>query len=244
MLAVLEVVSLLQSCKVENEVSPDELEAAIKKHLDCFISAYGEAEIRPKHHYSMHLPDMLRRFGVLVSTFTHERKHRAVKRYSRVRTSSQSFDVAVLEDVTAHNIWELTQKHWHAFSTSTPSVQQTWWLTEMFQEGPFTLHHEVRMHGGISTGDIVCFEFDNQLEVGELFLNVGCSDASMYSVVSLWEQSDGDPNLSSLVFKVQDEQITKIHTTTLVTSLTCRMSDDRASCTVLIPHLLRTIFQR
>jgi hypothetical protein len=144
MILGLEVLDMLQSCKIKNKVDPEKLRRAIKTHMDKFIEMHGEEAVRPKHHYALHLPDMLKKFGVLISTFTHERKHRAVKRYARGRTNLKKFELSVLEEVTCHNMWELTDKYWHAFSTSTPSLKQSWWLQEMFQEGEgFTLHNEV-----------------------------------------------------------------------------------------------------
>ena len=107
MIAVLEVLELLQACKVEGLVSKADLRRAIENHLVKFKAAYGGDAMKPKHHYSLHLPDMHR---PLQAVFTHERKHRAVKRYSRGRTTLKSFDCCVLEDVTCHNIWELKDK--------------------------------------------------------------------------------------------------------------------------------------
>ena len=62
MQAVLDVVDLLQACKV-GVVSPVVLGNAIKRHLELYKQAYGEEQMRPKHHYSFHLPTILARFG-------------------------------------------------------------------------------------------------------------------------------------------------------------------------------------
>ena len=63
---------MLQAVKT-GEISADELRVAITTPLDLYKAAYGEDLLRPKHHYALHLPDMLARFGFLVSKFTHER---------------------------------------------------------------------------------------------------------------------------------------------------------------------------
>ena len=57
-----------------------------------FVAAYGPTACKPKHHYALHLPGMLQRHGTLISTFTHERKHRVVKRYLRPRKTLRSFE--------------------------------------------------------------------------------------------------------------------------------------------------------
>ncbi len=174
MIAVLQVIDLLQMCKIKDKVAPETLMEAIKRHLDLFKLAYGPDAIRPKHHAALHLPRMLEFFGVLLGTLTNERKHRAVKRYSRGRTNLHKFELCVFEEVTCHNMWELSDKFWHAFSTSKPSRQQTWWLQEMLPGvTDFTLHNELNINGPIHASDIVAFSLDDCCHVGELFLNVG-----------------------------------------------------------------------
>jgi len=238
MIAVLDVIDLLQGCKIKGSVTPQELMDAIKKHLDLFKRAYGEDAMRPKHHYALHLPDILHRFGILLATFVNERKHRAVIRYSRGRNNTKNFELGVLEEVTCHNMWELSDKFWHAFSTSKPSRQQTWWLQDMFPgvgDG-FTLHNEVSMNGLVTVGDVIVFELDDELRIGEMFLNIGLAhDASMWSIVSVWEEHPPTvPNPDCINFTVRDE-IIKIPTINVITSLTHRMSADRTSCVVILP---------
>ena len=90
-----------------NKTSPDKLAEAIKKHFDLFVEAYGKEKIRPKNHYLLHLPDMLAEFGTLIMTFVHERKHRAVKRYTQYRCNLRSWSASVIEEISCHNAWEL-----------------------------------------------------------------------------------------------------------------------------------------
>ena len=107
MLAAFNVVYLLQSAKIENYLQPNNLRRAIEYHLDTFKAAYGADAIRSKHHYALHLPSQLATFGFLISTFTHERKHRAFKRYARPRVATRHFELGVIEDMLAINTWEL-----------------------------------------------------------------------------------------------------------------------------------------
>ena len=104
--AVLWVVELLHNVR-RGCVGIETLRAAIKSHFMSFVAAYGVEEARPKHHYSLHLPDMLARHGVLVPCLTNERRHRVVKRYARDRLKLQKWELGTLEEVTAHQLWEL-----------------------------------------------------------------------------------------------------------------------------------------
>ena len=88
-----------------------------------------------------------------------------------------------MEEVTCHNMWELSSKQWHAFSTYQPSRRQQWWLETIFPDEPkdvrFTLHSEVHANGYITRGDIVTFMSNGEMCIGELQANVGlATDAS------------------------------------------------------------------
>ena len=63
-------------------VSPNVLQRAIVWHLNSFIDVYGEIEMHPKHHYMLHLPQMLWQHGMLIACFVHERKHKESKRHA------------------------------------------------------------------------------------------------------------------------------------------------------------------
>ena len=59
------------------------------KHL----LVYNDELWMPKHHYSTHLGEQLRKFGMLASCFVHERKHKMVKRYANdMRNTRTNFD--------------------------------------------------------------------------------------------------------------------------------------------------------
>ena len=101
MVVVLKVVVLLASVKTCT-VSAEALTEAIKTHLVLYKAAYGDAGIRPKHHFALHLGPMLARFPFLLSTVVNERRHRVVKRYTRDRRNLQSFDLSTIEDISYH----------------------------------------------------------------------------------------------------------------------------------------------
>ena len=248
MIAVLEVVELLMSINRTNAVSPETLYAAIRKHIVLHKAAYTDHAIRPKHHYALHLPSMLRKHGMLLSTFTHERKHRSVKRYTRGRNALRSFELNVLKDITAHAIWELELPFYRAFSTSEPRGKQEMLLEGLFKnEGELTVHNEVTINGGgCSPGDCVSFDRDGRVRVGELLLTVGVASRNvagavgqMYCYVSEWEPIQGAQVDSTIrTFHVQDNTV-KIHEKDLDTAFLHTVSSDRKTCTVLLPYECR-----
>ena len=108
-IALLNVVELLATVK-RGIVSPRQLLTAILEHLRRFLDVYGRGRWKPKHHYALHLPLMLARFGMLVACFTHERKHRVLKRYMRSRLNNKKFEASCLEDVTIQHLEDLLQE--------------------------------------------------------------------------------------------------------------------------------------
>ena len=243
-IACLLVVMLLLATRL-SVVSPDELRDAIFLHLSLFREVYGDDYMRPKHHYSLHLPSMLARFGVLLTTFVNERKHRIVKQYTRNRCNPQSWDLSSLEDVTVHQLWELDLPFFNMFSTTLPSGRVFHALRELFPGIPddcFTLHNQLKLHGGTSTTrDVVSFALGGRVEVGRLMLAVGINlgaEVVMYALVSKWaflgDSADGTlRNLS-----VRDDLVSVL-ASDLETIFTYRMADDGATCAIHVPHELR-----
>lgn len=240
MIAVLNVVLLCQKARRRGAVDPDFFERAVAYHMSLCKRVYGDDFIKPKHHYALHLADQLRAFGCLLSVFVHERKHRSVIRYAKVRQNLQQFDSLVLEEVICHNIWELSDAfHRYAFSTAKPSRTQTWQLQELFPDDPaavFTLHREVYRNGYVTRGDIVAFSHDGAIRYGELAFTVGVTSTScnLFSFVTLWETAPDDDGYMKCRINA-DAPFLRIDTDQLRASCTHAMSSDRNSCVVVVP---------
>ena len=149
--------------------------------------------MRPKHHYALHLPGMLRRFGLLLSTLTMERRHRVVKRYTRPRQNSSKWDLSIVEEVTAHQLWELEGSS-GSFLTGRTSAAPRARVAKMLRElvPGIELAHECLVHnrvdvkdGGACLRDAVFFDSDGVNCAGELLLNFS-ADGHAYSIVSAW----------------------------------------------------------
>ena len=78
-------VLLIQDMKFTGNVTDDaceKLRMAQKAHMSLFVLAYGSSELKPKHHYALHLPAQLRRDRMVLDCFCLERKHRCTKMYA------------------------------------------------------------------------------------------------------------------------------------------------------------------
>lgn len=80
--ALAKIVQCLQQVKMFEKVPDailDRLERLQKVHADLFKAAYGKEHVKPKHHYSMHIPQQTKRKGMLVDSWPVERKERLMK---------------------------------------------------------------------------------------------------------------------------------------------------------------------
>ena len=246
MLACLSVVMLLMAVRT-GEVSASELFEAVSLHLRLYQACYGDICMRPKHHYALHLPDMLRRFGFLLATFTHERKHRLVMRYTRGRSNLKSWDLGAIEDITCHQVWELKQEFFLAMTTSQPRGRILLGLRDAFPgvaDAAFTLVNRICGNGGhICPGDVVSCLVDGEVQLGEYLLSVGMDGMGMHSLVALWK-CDGalERGQSWVKFAVSDDNVVKVSTTDAIDSVfTHRMAADRRTCVVYFPPEVRAI---
>ena len=242
MLAVLDVIMLLMSLKT-GTVSAGELGEAIMNHLIQFKAVYGDNKVRPKHHYSTHLPDMLDLFGFLLATFTHERKHRLITRYCRDRKNLSNWDCSAIEEITCHQIWELAQPFMAASSVGIPRGLMLIPLREMFPGVPdaeFKTLSGLKCNGGsCSPGDVISFFFENRIQLGQLLMMVAVGDQA-HSLIARWTPI-GQLQAKShwATYKVVDNDVQKVPTSCIDTVFIWMLSEDRKQCLVYLPAEIR-----
>lgn len=97
--ALCAVVTLL-TMTTRGTVTAEQLMDAMLNHLRLHQAAYGTDHWKPKMHWCLHLPSQLEMFGFLVACFTHERKHKEIKRYMQGRMNPNlAFERNVIQDV-------------------------------------------------------------------------------------------------------------------------------------------------
>ena len=237
MLAALWVVELLQAVK-RGFVTPVLLRAAIETHFGCFLAAYGEDMVRPKHHYIRHLPDILHRHGTLISTLMHERKHRVCLRYLRPRCNTAGFERGVMEDVTCHCIWDVTQPFLRLQGGSKPRPQAMSVLQELYPSisaDAFQMHARARVHHGEATNkDMVIFMLDNRYRVGQLLV-LFSAEGNARSVLRLWSIRRSATDDDAYANLDEEDRCVNVPTSSILVSVICLFSADRRTCTVCVP---------
>ena len=88
-------------------VEAGQLAIAIGRHLSLHKAAYDLSLWLPKTHFTIHLPDTLRRHKCLLSVFVQERKHRTVKTMATGRHTTVSYNRGLMEEVTVQHLYQL-----------------------------------------------------------------------------------------------------------------------------------------
>ena len=240
LLAVLRVVEQLQAVKTGVHDFA-KLRDAIQHHLNVFKAAYGSEHCRPKHHYVLHLARCLMRFGTLLGTLVQERKHRLVLRYGRDRDNLKSWDLGCLEEITCHQIWEMSQNYRKTgIQESHPPTRATLsLLCELFSEATASNVRVASMckarNGTIHVGDFAIFKTDT-LRVGEVSMFVRVAD-NEFCVLSKWARVGGCSDFARYMF-VEGASIL-IPVTALECPVTHRLSDDRRTTLAYMPFEYR-----
>ena len=221
-LALVDVVLLVfatDRCKV----CPDLLDQMVQRHLTLFMAAYGEELFLPKHHFTTHLGDQLRMFGWLMRCFVHERHHKLLKKYSKNRVNTKSFELGLVEDVTIVQLQALGAE-WHAKGMSKPmrpraSTRRT--LLEMHPAEPNpTVAHSIRTPRTetITAGDACLFARDGAHNFGELNIlyRAGGHD---YAIIFEWELCADQPHVDSRRLIARQSPV-RIDASSLVLSVT------------------------
>ena len=82
----------------------DRLQRLLGDHMRYHVEAYGDAFIRPKHHWMMDIPDQFRRDDMVLDTFVIERGHLRVKAVADEVRNTIRFERSVLASILNHSL--------------------------------------------------------------------------------------------------------------------------------------------
>jgi len=173
-------------------LKPSDLELAVGGHLHAHQEAYGEELWVPKAHFTTHLPDLLQLHGCLLSCFTHERKHKTVKRMAYNRVNTRRFDVGVLEEVLQQHLYELQSpldKRGLAEPRTAPAKMTTAVRAARAVQGDaeVTTSRRAWVHGrAICVGDVAMVRMpDGSMTPGTVWFHCQ-AEGDLYACMSPW----------------------------------------------------------
>jgi len=102
-----DIVALLQKIKISSQVVQadlDELQALQQAHFALFLRAYSESQVRPKHHFSLHLPKQFARDRTYMDCFALERKHKLAKQEANDIHNAVCWEASLLTRLLHHTL--------------------------------------------------------------------------------------------------------------------------------------------
>jgi len=90
--------------KIFGDISAEEcrrLRVLQQQHLEAHMKAYGKVHLKPKHHFSLHLPSQYLRDSMVLDAFTVERKHKQAKAAIGPICNSNTFERDVMARLLA-----------------------------------------------------------------------------------------------------------------------------------------------
>jgi hypothetical protein len=103
LLAVADLLAILQAIP-HGCISPDLVRRKVSQIQDLYEACGWDMWMHSKFHWLVHLASHFQRFGILISCWVHERKHRIVKRYSQDIQNTRKYEKHVMVQVVAHDL--------------------------------------------------------------------------------------------------------------------------------------------
>jgi len=105
-LALADLIDMFQIIPL-GKILPADLHGKVNQFLDLCCSAGWHEFMHPKFHWLRHMHEHLNKFGILPSCFTHERKHKLIKRYMTNIFNTRSYETSILQEVACHELADL-----------------------------------------------------------------------------------------------------------------------------------------
>ena len=197
------VLDLLVSIAKDGQVNPERLAVLIVRHLEAYVAAFGADEFFPKCHYSIHLPELFRKHGTLISCWTHERKHKQLKMWANnLSNAGPWFEGSVLREVTQTCINTLSSFSPLSVVLIAPqpckkhlkdTVLEVWGTMDVVSSTGANVNGLT-----VYSGDVVLLELDGAECVAEVVIHLQLPNNAVYSIVTPWH------GLGNNIFKADD----------------------------------------
>ncbi len=231
-----DVIDMLKCAATPGKVSPKRLHKAILKHLKKFQEVYGLEAWVPKFHLSLHLPQMLQQFDVLLACFVMERKHKEVKRFGLIsravskNTQNTTWDQNLIKNMLRVHLDDLVEGRglptgtlagsWKKPTQSVLAACQQLGLTDVTD---MSIDVVIRGYNDVHAADVVAVQLDTGRCTAEVWFHLK-TNGSFKTCISVWQCLP-----SKNMYLVQDAPIL-VDTDSILYAMTYR----RLKSTVLV----------
>ena len=101
MILLIDCVDVLQSTRSRHSlVTPEDVRAAVLRHLEAKLQAYGDEWFQYKDHVALHLWEQYAQAGRLSPCFVQERYHKETKANASLRRNTTGYERGLVEELT------------------------------------------------------------------------------------------------------------------------------------------------
>jgi hypothetical protein len=250
-LAMCDLADLLQ-CIPLGVVSSEKLLVAVEAVLAHFVLAKWQHRMTKKFHWLLHMPDHLRRFGMLPACWSLERKHKLIKVFANQIKNTVHYEHSMLKEVLNQELHNLTMpdvfnKNAGLVSPHNASKKLRTFVSETlgveFKNPEDCLTCSVARlspAGFCSWRDVVLFKAGDGLqqhwEAGELWRHFTVHGRQV-SLISVWKLLAYESDKSIASWQSQENPM-YLGTSDILCCLTYKR-DKSGLVTTLIPHQYR-----
>ena len=247
-LAMCDVLDMLQATAL-GIISHEALFLQVRAFLTLALAAGWKNWMGPKWHWLIHVRRHLHRWGCLLSCFTHERKHKLVKRYATAIENTIVYEKSILSETLSHTLAQLARPgvfltSAHLVDPVKASIKVQVFLTHelQIQINPddcwCSFEAKLSPAGSCCKKDVVFIkpaDGEAAYVAGEVWLHCETESVTM-TLVSLWDLIRIDAGTHCAYWHKKD-QPTLVHTEDIIAAvISCNL---RYSVRTLIPYQLR-----
>ena len=196
-------------------VTPEQVRAAVDAFLRACLKAGWQQFMHPKFHWTIHLHIELRNFGMLLTCWVHERKHRMVKRYTNAMRNTLTYESSILAEVTCQHFYNLGLKMTFDLTIGL-EAPLTRCKASMLNSLSEALHISADSIGATSktarvskfevvrVGDVVVFRDARHMSIGKIKVFVMVDDVPI-AVVAWWKFHSKNMQQGTVEVECSDE---------------------------------------
>ena len=228
--------------------TPDQLRSRVRTLLRCCVNAGYEESFVPKFHWLLHLPDHLQRFGMLVTCWVHERKHKAVKRFAADIKNHTVYSKSVLREVLTQQLWSMRQdcavilSNILVMPTRAPAAARDYIQEALQTDAEVHLSVEAKLGSGATahSRDVVLIASRDGINfvAGHIERFVSVDAVGDFAMVSSYVLESSDENTGCVIWTIADTAATLVNLSlVLAPCVWSKLSPSRIR--ILVPYQSR-----
>ena len=198
-------------------VTPKQLHDAVDEFLQACLLAGWQIYMHPKFHWCIHLAVQLKKFGLLLSCWVHERKHKMVKRYTDRMRNTRSYETSVLAEITCQHLHDIALKSTFDLSIGLlepiaqckPAVVTFLSQALRIPDNEFSTTSKkarVSKFEVVHVGDVVVFQDTNKLSIGKVTNFVTVDDVPI-AVIAWWKFQSKNTKAGTVEVQARDAKL-------------------------------------